>query len=404
MKNKGKVLIVCICSLASCLFATTNILAAEEEQLIPLLMRSKGIDLENAIEKHQKVKQVHERTLNSADSNASFGASSLPIAETISMTSKTGGGIYDLTWDGSYLWGIDGDVLEDTHYISKINPADGTIVDSFVAPNQSSVGDGSTGIAYGNGYLWVLNYLDDVIYAVNPSTGQVDNSKSFALTGLPDVVAGGAWDGEYFWFGMWDWGGNSARIFQIDVNSLTILNSGTIAAETIDDLEFADGYLWAIIRDSSNDYYIYKIDPVYISVLEQYDRSNFISGLAYDGSYLWASDYFSSEYYKYIIDSSVTTSIDGETTTSTSIDGETTTTTGVCPSESIYGEHSEEAELLRYFRDNALSQSLEGQEIIRLYYKWSPVIVRAMEEDEEYKEQVREMIDGVLELIEEETK
>ncbi len=50
MKNKGKVLIVCICFLASCLFATTNILAAEEEQLIPLLMRSKGIDLENARE------------------------------------------------------------------------------------------------------------------------------------------------------------------------------------------------------------------------------------------------------------------------------------------------------------------------------------------------------------------
>jgi hypothetical protein len=389
MKNEEKVLIVCICFLASYLFATSNILGAEEEQLIPLLMRSKGINVENAIEKNQKVKQVNERTLNRADSNAPFGASSLPIAETISMTSNTGGGIYDLTWDGSYLWGVDGDVLEDTHYISKINPADGTIVDSFVAPNQYSAADGSVGIAYGNGYLWVLNYLDDVIYAVNPSTGQVDNSKSIALTGFNDVVSGGAWDGEYFWFGMWDYGGNSATIYQIDVNSLTILKSETIAAETISDLEFAQGYLWVTIRDSSNNGYIYKMDPVSISVLEQYDRIRFTYGLAYDGSYLWTSNWFSFEYYKHIIDSSVTTSIDGETTT----------TTSVCPSESIYGEHSEEAELLRYFRDNALSQSLEGQEIIRLYYKWSPVIVRAMEEDEEYKGQVREMIDGVLELI-----
>jgi hypothetical protein len=235
----------------------------------------------------------------------------------------------------------------------------------------------------------VLNYLDDVIYAVNPSTGQVDNSKSIALTGFNDVVSGGAWDGEYFWFGMWDYGGNSATIYQIDVNSLTILKSETIAAETISDLEFAQGYLWVTIRDSSNNGYIYKMDPVSISVLEQYDRIRFTYGLAYDGSYLWTSNWFSFEYYKHIIDSSVTTSIDGETTT----------TTSVCPSESIYGEHSEEAELLRYFRDNALSQSLEGQEIIRLYYKWSPVIVRAMEEDEEYKGQVREMIDGVLELI-----
>ncbi len=50
-------------------------------------------------------------------------------------------------------------------------------------------------------------------------------------------------------------------------------------------------------------------------------------------------------------------------------------------------------------RDNILSQNPEGQEIIRLYYPWSPAIVKAMEEDEELKEQLREMIDGVLELI-----
>ena len=398
MKNEEKVLIVCICFLASYLFATSNILGAEEEQLIPLLMRSKGINVENAIEKNQKVKQENERTLKRADSNAPFGASSLPIAETISMTSKTEGGIYDLTWDGSYLWGIDGGVLEDPHYICKINPADGTIVDSFLAPNENSVGAGSKGIAYGNGYLWVLNYLDDVIYAVNPSTGQVDNSKSIALTGFNDVVSGGAWDGEYFWFGMWDYGGNSATIYQIDVNSSTILKSETIAAETISDLEFAQGYLWVTIRDSSNNGYIYKMDPVSISVLEQYDRIRFTEGLAYDDSYLWTSNWFSSEYYKHIIGSSVTTSIDGETTTTTSTNG------GPCTSELIYGENSEEVALLRYIRDNVLNQTPEGQELIRLYYQWSPVIVKAMEADEEFKDDVKEMIDGVLMLIAEETE
>ncbi len=390
MKKDERVLIVCICFLVSYLCATSNIRG--EEQLTPLLMRSKGINLEDAIEKKQKAKQENEQTLNSIDSNALFQTSSLPIAETISMTSKTGAGIYDLTWDGSYLWGIDGDVLEDTHYISKINPANGTIVDSFVAPNQSLVGDGSAGIAYGNGYLWVLNYLDNVIYAVNPSTGQVDNDKSIGLTGLPDVVAGGAWDGEYFWFGMWDWGGNSARIFQIDVNSLTILNSGTIAAETISDLEFAEGYLWVLIRDLDNNRYIYKMDPVRLTVLEQYDRALFTEGLAYDGSYLWASVYFDSEYYKYNIGSSVTTSIDGSTTT--------TTGGGRCPSESIYGEHSEEAETLRCVRDNILSHTPEGEEIIKLYYQWSPVVVKAMEEDEEFKEDVKGVVDEILGMVE----
>ncbi|MBW1839618.1 MAG: hypothetical protein JRI49_06740, partial [Deltaproteobacteria bacterium] len=66
-----------------------------------------------------------------------------------------------------------------------------------------------------------------------------------------------------------------------------------------------------------------------------------------------------------------------------------------------YGESANETTLLRYSRDNVLRKSPEGQEIIKLYYQWSPAIVEAMEEDEEFKEEVREMIDGILGLIEE---
>ena len=71
-----------------------------------------------------------------------------------------------------------------------------------------------------------------------------------------------------------------------------------------------------------------------------------------------------------------------------------------CPSEQIYGEHSKQTEILRYFRDNVLSQTPEGQEIIRLYYEWSPAIVQAMEEDEEFKQEVKEKVDGILKMIE----
>jgi len=94
-----------------------------------------------------------------------------------------------------------------------------------------------------------------------------------------------------------------------------------------------------------------------------------------------------------------------ETTTTTTSNGSTTstsnssTTTTICKIELIYGADSEETELLRSFRDNVLSQTPEGQELIRLYYQWSPAIVKAMEEDEEFKDEVKEMIDGVLELI-----
>jgi len=96
-----------------------------------------------------------------------------------------------------------------------------------------------------------------------------------------------------------------------------------------------------------------------------------------------------------------TTSMVLSTTTTIIPTPETTTTIKICPVEKIYEEDSkEETELLRDFRDNVLSKTPVGQEIIRLYYKWSPVIVKAMEEDEEFKEEVKEMIGGILGLIE----
>ena len=102
----------------------------------------------------------------------------------------------------------------------------------------------------------------------------------------------------------------------------------------------------------------------------------------------------------YIILSVTTTTTVGPSTTTV---GPATTTTTTppqpCVSELIYGENSPETELLRSLRDNVLSTIPEGQELIRLYYELSPVIVKAMEEDEEFKTQVKEMMDGVLELI-----
>ena len=87
----------------------------------------------------------------------------------------------------------------------------------------------------------------------------------------------------------------------------------------------------------------------------------------------------------------------GDTTTSTP--GSTTATNPVCPQEKIYGERSEEVELLRYFRDNVLSTTAEGREIIKLYYQLSPVIVAAMENDEEFKEEVKEIMDQILPIV-----
>jgi len=71
----------------------------------------------------------------------------------------------------------------------------------------------------------------------------------------------------------------------------------------------------------------------------------------------------------------------------------------ICPFATIFGEASEEVEILRYVRDSVLSQTPEGREIIKLYYQWSPAIIKTMEEDEKFKEEVKELIDGILPLI-----
>ena len=97
-----------------------------------------------------------------------------------------------------------------------------------------------------------------------------------------------------------------------------------------------------------------------------------------------------------------TTSSSSSTSSSTSSSSTSTTTTAPsqpCPSEEIYGEDSDEVLLLRSFRDNILSKTPEGQEIIRLYYWWSPVIVTAIEEDERVKEEIKVIIDRILLMI-----
>jgi hypothetical protein len=94
-----------------------------------------------------------------------------------------------------------------------------------------------------------------------------------------------------------------------------------------------------------------------------------------------------------------TTTTTGPSTTTTSADSTTTTIDDNCILEEFYGENSEKAEFLRYVRDNILFKTAEGQEIIRLYYEWSPLIVKSINDDEEFKEEVKKLIDEFLLLI-----
>jgi len=67
----------------------------------------------------------------------------------------------------------------------------------------------------------------------------------------------------------------------------------------------------------------------------------------------------------------------------------------------IYGEYSKTTEFLRNYRDERLSGTSEGQELIRLYDWWSPVLVKEIEEDEVLKKELQSLIDGVVTAIRE---
>jgi len=105
------------------------------------------------------------------------------------------------------------------------------------------------------------------------------------------------------------------------------------------------------------------------------------------------------------VSNTTTTITEGSTTTTTvptttSTAGPATTTTILpCPTKFLYGEYAEETVFLRCFRDDILSQTPEGQEIIRLYYELSPMIVKAMEEDGALREEVKEVIDEIIQIV-----
>lgn len=90
---------------------------------------------------------------------------------------------------------------------------------------------------------------------------------------------------------------------------------------------------------------------------------------------------------------------DASSTTTTAPATTTTASPQPCPVETIYGEGSDEVQLLRHFRDTRLSKTPEGQELIKVYYEFSPVIVEAMKEDKQLGKDIKEMLDKMIQMI-----
>jgi hypothetical protein len=74
---------------------------------------------------------------------------------------------------------------------------------------------------------------------------------------------------------------------------------------------------------------------------------------------------------------------------------------GGCPVTEIFGLHSAETTFLRNVRDGILSKTLEGRELIKLYYRWSPTIVKVMREDKGFQREIKEILETFLSSMKE---
>jgi len=101
--------------------------------------------------------------------------------------------------------------------------------------------------------------------------------------------------------------------------------------------------------------------------------------------------------------SSTTTTAAQSSSTTTTGNFPSTTTADVmpdCPSERLFGGHSYAVNLLRKFRDDVLSKTPEGRQFIKLYYRLSPLVFKAMAEDKNFEDEIKAIIDDLLPMIE----
>ncbi|HET9597904.1 MAG TPA: glutamine cyclotransferase [Anaeromyxobacteraceae bacterium] len=116
-------------------------------------------------------------------------------------------------FDGRHLFQIAGDRIQ------RIDPGSGEVLSTIPAPG----GGGNSGLAWGEGTLWVGRYRDRKIFQVDPATGAV-----LRTVESNRFVTGVTWvDGE-LWHGTWEAG--EADIRQVDPESGEVLARVTMPA------------------------------------------------------------------------------------------------------------------------------------------------------------------------------
>ena len=284
--------------------------------------------------------------------------------------SPFGGAVGDLTYCGDdYLYATEKLLLKYGTQIYKIDPESSKYVEFFEHPVESihelKYITSCNGNIYVDHYPFLFNpviykiYLEDEIW----TTFFEPENESFggmACDGIDLILT----EEDYVY-----------TVSLSDQNETS--RDKFITPDSYNGMTWDGEYLWALANGNA----LHKIDSGLI--IEERNLPALLSncrGLAHDGECFWTyvnglfSPYFGSIVkLKPVAD--------------------------LCLVEEIYGEDSPEVARLRYFRDTVLNKTTEGRRIIRLYYEWSPFTVKAMEDDEKLKEEVKAVIDGILLLM-----
>jgi M6 family metalloprotease-like protein len=153
--------------------------------------------------------------------------------------------------------------------------------DRLTAINNIEVpGQAPGGLAFADPFLWNADAVTDMIYEVDPTTGDV--VRDFAAPGPNSGDL--AWDGVYLWCVDRD----LLTIFKVDPVTGGIVHSVPAPGPAPFGLAWKEGKLWCTDSDRDS---IYQISPLDGTVVWGVDAPGpDPSGLAYDGEFFWVAD------------------------------------------------------------------------------------------------------------------
>lgn len=166
----------------------------------------------------------------------------------------------------------------------------GTPVHRFASP-----GDYPEGLAWDGTRLWVNNFTNGTLYAVDPGDGHLLGH--WSGEGLPTRPEGLAWDGTHLWTCDWITGRIAKlRLAGSRVEIVAEFDKPADAGQTVG-LEWDGTHLWLAcwgfeINTKSE---LFEIDPATFSVVKKLRLPvRWVEDLAWDGRRLWSVDWLFS--------------------------------------------------------------------------------------------------------------